>query len=63
MKRKGAPYGKAVRESFFSSLMQDLTHHEQFVDRQHARTKVFDYIEMLCNRQRLLSRHGLPLAR
>jgi len=55
MSRKGMPYDNAVMESFFSSLKQELTHHEQFVDREDARTKVFDYIEVFYNRQRLHS--------
>jgi len=55
MSRKGMPYDNAVMESFFSSLKQELTHHEQFVDHQDARTKVFDYIEVFYNRQRLHS--------
>ena len=45
----------AVMESFFSSLKQELTHHEQFVDRDEARSKMFDYIEVFYNRERLHS--------
>lgn len=56
MSRKGMPYDNAVMESFFSSLKQELTHHERFVDREQARRKVFDYIEVFYNRQRLHSR-------
>ncbi len=55
MSRKGMPYDNAVMESFFSSLKQELTHHEQFNDREEARSKVFDYIEVFYNRQRLHS--------
>ena len=55
MSRKGMPYDNAVMESFFSSLKQELTHHEQFNDREQARSKVFNYIEVFYNRQRLHS--------
>ncbi|SFN51148.1 IS3 family transposase, partial [Dokdonella immobilis] len=58
MSRKGMPYDNAVMESFFSSLKQELTHHERFVDRDQARSKVFDYIEVFYNRQRLHSALG-----
>jgi putative transposase len=52
MSRVGMPYDNAVVESFFSSLKNELTHHEQFVDPEEARRKVFDYIEVFYNRQR-----------
>jgi putative transposase len=55
MSRKGMPYDNAVMESFFSSLKQELTHHESFVDRDEARNKMFDYIEVFYNRERLHS--------
>ena len=55
MSRKGVPYDNAVMESFFSSIKQELTHHENFLDRDEARSQVFDYIEVFYNRQRL---HG-----
>ena len=58
MSRKGMPYDNAVMESFFSSLKQELTHHERFINRDEARSKVFDYIEIFYNRQRLHSRLG-----
>jgi putative transposase len=53
--RKGMPYDNAVMESFFSSLKQELTHHERFADRDEARSKMFDYIEVFYNRERLHS--------
>ena len=56
MSRKGMPYDNAVMESFFSSLKQELTHHERFDDREQARAMIFDYIEVFYNRQRLHSR-------
>jgi transposase InsO family protein len=43
------PYDNAVMESFFSSLKQELTHHEHFVDRDKAFSKVFDHIEVFYN--------------
>lgn len=55
MSRKGMPYDNAVMESFFSSLKQELTHHERFEDREQARVRIFDYIEVFYNRQRLHS--------
>ena len=55
MSRKGMPYDNAVMESFFSSLKQELTHHERFATHDEARSKVFDYIEVFYNRQRLHS--------
>lgn len=58
MSRKGTPYDNAVMESFFSSLKQELTHHERFADLDEARHKLFDYIEVFYNRQRLHSSLG-----
>ncbi|OCG83508.1 integrase, partial [Xanthomonas euvesicatoria] len=58
MSRKGMPYDNAVMESFFSSLKQELTHHEQFGSLDEARTKLFTYIEVFYNRQRLHSALG-----
>lgn len=55
MSRKGMPYDNAIMESFFSSLKQELTHHERFADRDEARIKMFDYIEVFYNRERLHS--------
>ena len=55
MSRKGMPYDNAIMESFYSSLKQELTHHERFVDRDEARSKLFEYIEVFYNRQRLHS--------
>ncbi|WP_204986343.1 IS3 family transposase [Xanthomonas translucens] len=58
MSRKGMPYDNAVMESFFSSLKQELTHHERFASLDEARGKVFEYIEVFYNRQRLHSALG-----
>ncbi|MBB2802815.1 hypothetical protein XarbCFBP7604_09170 [Xanthomonas arboricola] len=45
-------------ESFFNSLKQELTHHERFASLDEARGKVFEYIEVFYNRQRLHSALG-----
>ena len=58
MSRKGMPYDNAVMESFFSSLKQELTHHERFKDRDAARVQIFEYIESFYNRERLHSGLG-----
>ena len=52
MSRAGMPYDNAVAESFFSSLKNELTHHELFATIDEARHKLFDYIEVFYNRQR-----------
>jgi len=46
------PYDNAIVESFFSSLKNELTHHERFANVEEARSQVFDYIEVFYNRQR-----------
>jgi putative transposase len=51
MSRVGMPYDNAAAESFFSSLKNELTHHEQFATIDEARHKLFDYIEVFYNRQ------------
>ena len=53
MSRKGNCHDNAVAESFFSHLKNELIYHEDFTDRDHARSAVFDYIEVFYNRQRL----------
>lgn len=52
MSRVGMPYDNAAAESFFSSLKNELTHHEQFATIDEARSKLFDYMEVFYNRQR-----------
>jgi putative transposase len=52
MSRPGMPYDNAIVESFFSSLKNELVHHERFRDQDHARAKVFDYIEGFYSRKR-----------
>jgi len=58
MSRKGMPYDNAVMESFFSSLKHELTHHERFDSLEEAKARLFDYIEVFYNRQRLHSSLG-----
>jgi len=58
MSRKGMPYDNAAMESFFSSLKQELTHHQPFATREEASTEIFRYIEGFYNRQRLHSSLG-----
>jgi putative transposase len=52
MSRVAMPYDNAVVESFFSSLKNELTHHELCLTNDEARARVFDYIEVFYNRQR-----------
>ena len=53
MSRKGNCHENAVAESFFSHLKNELIYHEDFTDRDQARSVIFDYIEVFYNRQRL----------
>lgn len=50
---KKSAYDNAVAESFFSNLKNELVHHCDFRQRDHARAAIFDYIELYYNRQRL----------
>ncbi len=52
MSRKGNCYDNAVVESFFSSLKNELVHHQDYYTRQEARSDIFDYIELFYNRRR-----------
>ena len=45
-------------ESFFGTLKQELVYQEQFVTRDEAKVKVFEYIEVFYNRQRRHSSVG-----
>ncbi|MEN4923170.1 integrase core domain-containing protein, partial [Achromobacter spanius] len=49
MSAKGDPYDNAVAESFFSNLKNELTHHQVFHSREHARLAIFNYIEVFYN--------------
>jgi putative transposase len=52
MSRRGNCYDNAVAESFFSSLKNELIHHNSFRTRGEASTAIFEYIEVFYNRQR-----------
>jgi putative transposase len=53
MSRKGDCYDNAAVESFFSTLKNEWVFHQTFLDRDQARSSLFDYIELFYNRQRL----------
>jgi transposase InsO family protein len=53
MSRKGNCYDNAAVESFFSSLKNEVVHHQDFHTRDQARTAIFDYIELFYNRRRI----------
>ena len=55
MSRKGDCYDNAITESFFGTLKTELVYVEQFQTREEAKLKIFDYIEVFYNRQRLHS--------
>ncbi|WP_434263709.1 IS3 family transposase [Aliarcobacter cryaerophilus] len=44
--------------SFIHSLKTELIHHEKFLTRSQANEKIFEYIEIFYNRQRLHSSNG-----
>lgn len=52
MSRKGNCYDNAVAESFFSTLKNELVLDEDFINREEARSAIFEYIEVFYNRQR-----------
>jgi putative transposase len=52
MSRKGNCYDNATMESFWSTLKLELVYRRSFQTRHHARTEIFDYIEIFYNRQR-----------
>ncbi len=55
MSRKGNCWDNAVAESFFHTLKVELTHHEQFLTREEAKLKIFEYIEIYYNKLRIHS--------
>ena len=55
MSRKGNCWDNAVAESFFHSLKTEFTNHEMFETRAQANQKIFEYIEVFYNRQRMHS--------
>jgi transposase InsO family protein len=58
MSRAGECRDNAPAESFWSTLKNELVHHEEFATREQARAAIFDYIEIFYNRQRLHSSLG-----
>ena len=55
MSRKGNCYDNAFVESFFRTLKVELVNREKFKTRQEAKQKIFEFIEVWYNRQRLHS--------
>ncbi len=53
MSRKGNCYDNAVAESFFSTLKNELVHHQTYHTREEASRDIFAFIEGFYNRQRL----------
>jgi len=53
MSRKGNCYDNAVAESFFSTLKNELIHHQTYHTREDASREIFAFIEGFYNRQRL----------
>jgi len=53
MSRKGNCYDNAVAESFFSTLKNELIHHQIYHTRDEASREIFAFIEGFYNRQRL----------
>ena len=58
MSRKGNCFDNAPMESFWGSLKNELTHHQNYETRAHAKAAVQEYIEIFYNRQRRHSRLG-----
>lgn len=58
MSRKGDPWDNAPQESFFSTLKTELEEDWFRLPREQVCRKVFDYIEVFYNRQRLHSALG-----
>jgi putative transposase len=58
MSRKGNCWDNAVVESFFHSLKTELIFFEDFQTRQEARAKIFEWIEVFYNKQRIHSTLG-----
>jgi transposase InsO family protein len=52
MSRKGNCWDNAVAESFFSTLESELESRQRWKTRTQAKTAIFDYVEVFCNRQR-----------
>ena len=55
MSHKGDCFDNAITESFWATLKRELVYMEKFQTREEAKLKIFDYIEVFYNRQRLHS--------
>ena len=53
MSRKGNCWDNAVAESLFRSLKTEWAYHVELRDLEHARSELFEYIEVFYNNQRL----------
>ena len=58
MSRRGDGWDNAPAESFFATLKKELVPHEVYETRTEARARLFEYIEVFDNRQRLHSSLG-----
>ena len=58
MSRKGNCHDNAVAESFFHTLKVEHVYHERFATRREAKASIFEWIEVLYNRQRMHSALG-----
>jgi len=58
MSSKGNRYDNALKESFFHTLKVDLVHGENSATRADARSAIFEYLMVFCNRERLHSALG-----
>jgi len=55
MSRKGNCWDNSVAESFFKTLKVELIYDDDFKTIEHAKTAIFEYIEIWYNRKRLHS--------
>jgi len=58
LSRKGNCYDNAVIESFFKTLKTELEYGRQYKTKEEARKRLFEYIEVYYNKQRLHSTLG-----
>ena len=58
MSRRGNCWDNAPMESFYDTLKTEHAFHERYIDIGHAREKIFEWIEVFYNRQRMHSSLG-----